>query len=138
PEQARGDKVDVRSDVYSLGLTLYELLTDRRPFESESVYETLRRVQEIDPPAMRQIDRKIADDLEIRHGAGVRRRSPGHAAGRGHPGPPREPVAEAGPPRAAPSAGVRGRHGPRPGPHGERVDRRRRLARPPHHGAHHE
>jgi tetratricopeptide (TPR) repeat protein len=64
PEQARGEKVDVRSDVYSLGLTLYELLTDRKPFESESVYETLRRVQELDPMPLRQIDRKIAEDLE--------------------------------------------------------------------------
>jgi tetratricopeptide (TPR) repeat protein/predicted Ser/Thr protein kinase len=64
PEQARGEKVDVRSDVYSLGLTLYELLTDQKPFLSESVYETLRRVQETDPPAIRQVDRRIDADLE--------------------------------------------------------------------------
>jgi tetratricopeptide (TPR) repeat protein/predicted Ser/Thr protein kinase len=64
PEQARGEKVDVRSDIYSLGLTLYELLTDAKPFESESVYETLRMVQEKDPLAPRQLNRRIAEDLE--------------------------------------------------------------------------
>ena len=64
PEQARGDKVEVTSDVYSLGLTLYELLTDAKPFASENVYETLRRVQELDPPAPRELDRKIDEDLE--------------------------------------------------------------------------
>jgi tetratricopeptide (TPR) repeat protein/predicted Ser/Thr protein kinase len=64
PEQARGEKVDPRADVYSLGVTLYEMLTERRPFESDNVYETLRRVQEVEPIAPRKIDPKIEPDLE--------------------------------------------------------------------------
>src|SRR5579862_7594192 len=64
PEQARGDKVEVPSDIYSLGLTLYELLTNARPFATDNVYETLRRVQEMDPPAPRELDPKIGEDLE--------------------------------------------------------------------------
>jgi tetratricopeptide (TPR) repeat protein len=64
PEQARGERVGPRADVYALGATLYELLTELKPFEGPNVYETLRAVQERDPVAPRRIDPRIPADLE--------------------------------------------------------------------------
>lgn len=43
PEQVRGSTVDGRSDLYSLGIVLYELLAGRRPFESDSTYGVLNQ-----------------------------------------------------------------------------------------------
>jgi hypothetical protein len=50
PEQLRGAAVDVRADIYSVGATLYELVTGRRPFEGSDLMELLMRVAN-DPPA---------------------------------------------------------------------------------------
>jgi len=49
PEQARGRPVDKRSDVWSFGCVLYEMLTGRRAFEGEDVADTLSRVLQREP-----------------------------------------------------------------------------------------
>jgi len=52
PEQAQGLRaVDARSDVYSLGVMLYDVLTDRHPFEAETAMQLLVKVVEHPPPA---------------------------------------------------------------------------------------
>lgn len=65
PEQARGDDVDGRADVYALGATLYQILTGRAPVEAVgTVYDYLMRVQEQEPQAPRELEPSIDRDLE--------------------------------------------------------------------------
>jgi len=67
PEQASiaATEVDQRSDVFSLGIVLYELLALRRPFTGDSQYEILKAVAEKEPLRLRLIDERIPRDLEV-------------------------------------------------------------------------
>ncbi len=63
PEQARGDSIDPRSDLFSLGSMLYALCTGRPPFRAETSYGILRRITDEEPHAIREINPEIPDWL---------------------------------------------------------------------------
>ena len=49
PEQVRGEKIDARSDIFSFGCVLYEMLTGTRPFARPSDFETMKAILDSDP-----------------------------------------------------------------------------------------
>ena len=63
PEQARGESVDYRSDLFSLGSILYTACTGRPPFRSEAAYGILRRITDDNPRPIREINPDIPDWL---------------------------------------------------------------------------
>ncbi len=66
PEQAlpRGKKVDHRADVYSLGVTFYELLTLKRPFDGKTSQEIFGKIVSKEPQPLRSLNSMIPRDLE--------------------------------------------------------------------------
>ncbi len=65
PEQMRSQETDARSDVYSLGILLYEMLTGRVPFQSTSDYELMRAQVEDEPIAPRDFKGDIPLAVEL-------------------------------------------------------------------------
>jgi serine/threonine protein kinase/Tol biopolymer transport system component len=55
PEQARGKEVDTRSDVFSLGAVIYEMVSSRKPFDGETPSDTLAAILKTDPPPLADI-----------------------------------------------------------------------------------
>jgi len=81
PEQVKGEHVDARSDIFSLGVVFYELLTGVRPYTGDSVFEVMmKRVREPAPRALdvdptlpphlqKLLDRCLAIDKGLRYGS---------------------------------------------------------------------
>lgn len=63
PEQARYEETDCRSDIFSLGIVMFELLTGRHIFETEDIYETLRNVKNKPIPNPRDFRKDLPEDL---------------------------------------------------------------------------
>jgi len=64
PEQARGDSIDGRSDLFSLGSVMYAMCTGRPPFRAETPYGILRRITDTEPRPIREINAEIPQWLE--------------------------------------------------------------------------
>jgi serine/threonine protein kinase len=67
PEQAKGEisKVDERSDIYSMGAVLYEMLAGRPPFGGTNLLEIVLAVINEDPPRLRAVNPRVPRELEV-------------------------------------------------------------------------
>jgi serine/threonine protein kinase len=64
PEQAEGKEVDIRSDIYSLGVTLFQMLTGRQPYEADNAMDIVLKHLQEPVPSLRQFDEEIPGKVD--------------------------------------------------------------------------
>jgi len=64
PEQLRGDELDARADIYSVGATLFTLLTDRAPFDGENAVQVVANAVNQEPKPLRELRGDVPAGLE--------------------------------------------------------------------------
>jgi serine/threonine-protein kinase len=66
PEQARGEKVDHRTDIYSAGIILYGMVTGKKPFSAPDTIDLLRMHMNVRPPSPRKVapEKRVSSELE--------------------------------------------------------------------------
>jgi serine/threonine-protein kinase len=64
PEQALGRELDPRSDIFSLGVVIYEMLAGRLPFEGDNIVEMIDRVIHEEPPSLSRFNHSVPAELD--------------------------------------------------------------------------
>ncbi len=64
PEQAKGERVDARTDIFSFGVTLYEMIAGRTPFRGDSMSETLANLINAEPQPLSRFSTDVPDELQ--------------------------------------------------------------------------
>lgn len=65
PEQVTGARPDARSDIFSLGVVLYEILTGTSPFTGESIHSIMYQIIHFQPPPPSRINRQVPEMLDL-------------------------------------------------------------------------
>jgi serine/threonine protein kinase len=64
PEQARGQAVDIRTDIWSLGVVIYEMITGHLPFQGSTNSDVIASILQKDPPPLARYSREVPEALE--------------------------------------------------------------------------
>ena len=64
PEQAKGERIDERTDIFSLGIVMYEMLAGKNPFEGNSISETWKKLLDKEPEALQNLRADVPDELQ--------------------------------------------------------------------------